>query len=369
MQNQGDVMALKIIIGAAIGLIVGGIIGYIGKCRTGTCPITSNPFSGAVIGALIGAAIGASLGPHRGDHAELYKNVVMISSEQQFEQAVIDSDKPVLVDFYAVWCGPCQVQAPILSNVAERFRGRADVVAIDAEKFRKISAKYSIQAYPTVVLFVGGKEVKRWVGVQDEKAFASALDAVVKKAPTTMTQTKGSENMAPPLETQVDSVKFKGKPLELVGRKIQIGQPAPDFIVVDNNLNEMHLSNFLNGVLVISAVPSLDTATCDMETRRFNEEAGKLGEKVKVLTISMDLPFAQKRWCGANGIEHVQTASDYRYSSFGQNYGVLIKDLRLLARCIFVIDRTGKVRYVQLVKEVADEPNYDAAIKAIKDAM
>ena len=112
--------------------------------------------------------------------------------------------------------------------------------------------------------------------------------------------------------------------------------------------------------------PSLDTSVCDRETRRFNEEAGKLGDAVRVLTISMDLPFAQKRWCGMADVANVQTLSDYRDAAFGMAYGVLIKELRLDARCIFVVDARGKVRYKQLVKELTEEPNYEEVLRAVK---
>jgi thiol peroxidase len=119
-------------------------------------------------------------------------------------------------------------------------------------------------------------------------------------------------------------------------------------------------------VRIICSVPSLDTSVCDIETRRFNEEAGKLGSNVVVLTISMDLPFAQKRWCGAAGVKNVQTLSDHRDASFGKAYGVLIKEMRLLARAVFVLDKDDAIRYIQIVNEVASEPNYEAALKAAK---
>ena len=120
-------------------------------------------------------------------------------------------------------------------------------------------------------------------------------------------------------------------------------------------------------VCVISSVPSLDTSVCDTQTRRFNEEAAGLGNDVVVLTISMDLPFAQLRWCGGAGIENVQTLSDYRYASFGEAFGVLIKELRLLARAVFVIDKGGIVRYTQIVNELTNEPDYDAVVSAVKE--
>lgn len=159
---------------------------------------------------------------------------------------------------------------------------------------------------------------------------------------------------------------MKGNPLTLLGPEITAGMAAPDFSVVDTDLGPVSLSNFKGKVVIVSAVPSLDTPVCDMETRRFNQEAQNLGDKVKVLTVSMDLPFAQKRWCGNAGVENVQTVSDYQTASFGQAYGVLIDGLRLLARAIFVIDAGGKVAYVQIVPELTHEPDYDAVLGAVK---
>ena len=162
-------------------------------------------------------------------------------------------------------------------------------------------------------------------------------------------------------------ITFKGNPLTLVGNEVKVGQKAPDAELVANDLSVVRLSSLRAGkVCILTSVPSLDTSVCDRETRRFNEEAGKLGPDVVVLTVSMDLPFAQKRWCGAAGVQNVQTLSDYREAAFGNAYGVLIKELRLLARAVFVLDKPGMIRYVELVKEVASEPNYDAALAAAK---
>lgn len=161
-------------------------------------------------------------------------------------------------------------------------------------------------------------------------------------------------------------VTMKGNPVTLLGPEITPGMAAPDFAVVDNDLGPVSLADFKGKVVVLSAVPSLDTPVCDMETRRFNQEAQALGDKVKILTVSMDLPFAQKRWCGNAGVENVQTVSDYQAASFGQAYGVLIDGLRLLARAIFVVDPRGQVAYVQIVPEIASEPDYAAVIEAVK---
>ncbi len=160
-------------------------------------------------------------------------------------------------------------------------------------------------------------------------------------------------------------ITLRGNPLTLLGNEVTVGAKAPDFVVLDNDLQPVSLDTFDGKVRVISVVPSLDTPVCDAQTRKFNEEAGKLGDDVVVLTISMDLPFAQKRWCGAAGVDKVHTLSDHREASFGQAYGVLIMELRLLARAVFVIDRDGTVCYTQLVKEATEEPDYAEVLAAV----
>ena len=162
-------------------------------------------------------------------------------------------------------------------------------------------------------------------------------------------------------------VTMKGNPITLMGTELQVGDKAPDFVAIDNDLNPVSFDSFRGKVCIISSVPSLDTPVCDMETRRFNDEAGRLGDDVEILTISMDLPFAQKRWCGAAGVDRVQTLSDHRDAAFGQTYGVLIKGLRLLARAVFVVDKEGTIRYIELVKEIASEPDYDTVLTAVKE--
>lgn len=161
-------------------------------------------------------------------------------------------------------------------------------------------------------------------------------------------------------------ITMKGNPLTLVGQEVKVGDPAPDFTVVANDLAEFRFSSLKGQVCILCSVPSLDTPTCDIETRVFNEEAAKLGPAVSLLTISMDLPFAQKRWCGAAGVENLKTYSDHREATFGLAYGVLIKELRLLARAVFVVDQGGRLQYVQLVKEVANEPDYEAVLQAVR---
>jgi thioredoxin-dependent peroxiredoxin len=162
------------------------------------------------------------------------------------------------------------------------------------------------------------------------------------------------------------AITMKGNPLTLVGDEVKVGGPSPDFAALDNGLSPVRLSSFLGKVVVVTSVPSLDTPVCDLETRRFNEEAAKMGPDVVFLTLSMDLPFAQKRWCGAAGVTRLQTLSDHRDAAFGLAYGVLIKELRLLARAVFLVDRKGNLQYAQLVKEVTQEPDYGAVLQALK---
>lgn len=160
-------------------------------------------------------------------------------------------------------------------------------------------------------------------------------------------------------------ITIHGNPLTLVGDDVKVGTPAPDAELLDNDLKPVKLSSYRGKVLVLVTVPSLDTPVCDIETRRFNDEADKFGPNIQLVTISMDLPFAQKRWCGAAGVTNLQTLSDHRQAEFGKAYGVLIKELRLLARAIFILDREGTVKYVQLVPEVTNEPNYEEVLQTL----
>ena len=168
------------------------------------------------------------------------------------------------------------------------------------------------------------------------------------------------------MEERSAAVSMHGNPLTLIGKELSVGGSAPDLELLDNDLNPIKLSSFQGKVCVISSVPSLDTPVCDMETRRFNEAAGQLDDNVVILTISVDLPFAQKRWCGAAGVENVVTLSDHRDTAFGTAFGVLIKELRLLGRSIFILDRNGIIQYIQNVKELSEEPDYDAVLEAVQ---
>jgi len=153
--------------------------------------------------------------------------------------------------------------------------------------------------------------------------------------------------------------------MTVVGPELKAGDEAPDFQAVDDSLKPVTLSTTGNTVRIFSVVPSLDTPVCDAQTKRFNEEAGKLPD-LKIYTVSMDLPFAQKRWCGAYGVDHIKMISDHRSGSFGEHYGTLIKDLRIMSRAIFVVDKDNKIRHVEYVKEVADHPNYESALAVAK---
>ncbi len=163
-----------------------------------------------------------------------------------------------------------------------------------------------------------------------------------------------------------EKIQMNGLPVSLAGNTIQIGQKAPDFKLIGNSLELIQKQDFDGRIVVISCVPSIDTPVCDVQTRRFNVLASKLSDNVRVLTVSKDLPFAQARWCAANGIKNVITASDYRDFGFARDYGVLLEDLGLLTRALFIIDAQGIVRYIQFVKEVSHEPDYDEVLIEIQ---
>lgn len=164
-----------------------------------------------------------------------------------------------------------------------------------------------------------------------------------------------------------DDLTFKGNPLTVMGEQVSVGDKAPDFELVDNGMQTVTLANTAGKVRLISVVPSLDTGICDAQTRRMNEEAAKLGDKVAVLTVSAEHPFNQKRWCGAAGIDAVQVLSDHQSMSFGQAYGTYIKEWRLEQRAMFVVDENDVVRYVEYVPEVAQHPDYEAALAAVAE--
>jgi thiol peroxidase len=164
-------------------------------------------------------------------------------------------------------------------------------------------------------------------------------------------------------------VTMKGNPVTLIGPELIIGDNAPDFVVLDSDLKETGLRDFAGKIKIISVTPSLDTPVCDMQARRFNQDAATLPDTVVVLNISMDLPFAIARFCTTAGIDKVRAFSDHRDAFFGNAYGVLIKDLRLLARAIFVIDTEEKIRHTEIVPELTDQPDYDKALETVKQIL
>ena len=168
------------------------------------------------------------------------------------------------------------------------------------------------------------------------------------------------------MEKRTGVVTFAGNPIALLGKEVKVGDKAPAFTLLDNGLGEKTLADYAGKVKVISVVPSLDTGVCDAQTRWFNQNVSKLGDNVVVLTVSVDLPFAQKRWCGAAGIDQVETLSDHRDLSFGENYGFILEGLRLLSRGIVIIDKDDVVRYVEYVPEVTSAVNFEAAEAATK---
>ena len=164
------------------------------------------------------------------------------------------------------------------------------------------------------------------------------------------------------------AVTFKGTPLTLAGKEVAVGQAAPDFTLhyFEGGLKELKLADLKGKPTLLSVVPSLDTPVCATQTKKFNESLGELGDKINAVTVSLDLPFAQNRFCGAEHIKNIRAASDYQDRNFGQSYGTLIEELKILSRAIFVLDAAGKIVHAEYVPEVASEPNYEAATAALK---
>jgi thiol peroxidase len=167
------------------------------------------------------------------------------------------------------------------------------------------------------------------------------------------------------------AVTFKGTPLTLAGEAVKVGQQAPDFTLhyFEGGLKTIKPADLKGKPTIISVVPSLDTPVCQMQTKKFSSELGSLGDRINALTVSLDLPFAQNRFCGAENIKNLRNGSDYQDRSFGNNWGMLIEELKILARGVFVLDKDGKVVYAQQVKEVAEEPDYSSALAALKSQL
>lgn len=169
------------------------------------------------------------------------------------------------------------------------------------------------------------------------------------------------------MNTSNQNISFKGEKTAVAGRELSVGDKLPSFKLTANDLSDLESSDFAGKKLIVCSVPSLDTPVCSTETKRFNEEISKLGDDFALLVVSMDLPFAQKRWCGAEGVDKVTTASDYKYRSFGEDFGVVWQGPQLLARAVFVADQSGEIKHVEYVSDIAQEPDYDAAVKAAKN--
>jgi thiol peroxidase len=207
-----------------------------------------------------------------------------------------------------------------------------------------------------------GKALRANVAEMEEyrKAAEGKIFELQAKAKEWVAKVGAAEKERPGLVTA------KGQPLTLLGNEVKVGDRAPNFQVLDNSMQPVTLESYRGKITIVTSVPSLDTPVCNMETRRFNQEADQLPQNVAILTISMDLPFAQARWCAAAGVEKVKTFSDYRDHSFGQAYGVLIKERKLLARAVFIIDDQDIVRYVELVPEITQEPDYDRILNFVR---
>ena len=171
--------------------------------------------------------------------------------------------------------------------------------------------------------------------------------------------------------SRTSAITFKGNPMTLAGEAVEVGKPAPPFTVhyFEGGFKALTLQDLLGKPSIISVVPSLDTPVCQTQTKQFNEKLGSLGDRINAVTISLDLPFAQNRFCGAESITNIRSASDYREREFGHNWGMLIEELKIHARGVFVLDKDGKVVYAETVPEVTREPNYDQALSALQAAL
>jgi len=171
------------------------------------------------------------------------------------------------------------------------------------------------------------------------------------------------------MATSNKNITFKGEPITVSGREVKLGDAVPDFTITGTDMSDVTINTFAGKVVVLSVVPSLDTPVCAIQTRKFNEEAASLSSDVAILTVSRDLPMAQKRWCGAEGINKVVCASDYKYRNFGQAFGVDLESLGLLARAVFVVGKEGKIEYVEYVDEVAEEPQYEPVLAKVRELL
>lgn len=356
------------IIGVVVGLGVGLIVSWAGWMISKVLSLRTVRWIGLILCGALGGLAGfwfsqpcnrlAGMAGPAGLNATA--NIRQVETVQQFDSAVLNSQRPVVVDFFATWCGPCRIQSPIMDSLADRYAGRADFVKVDTDKSPDVAQRYDVRVLPTIVLFRGGKAVERWEGVTDANQLASAIDAELPSQPASQAAIAPAD-----IVERGSLVTARGKPVTLLGPELKVGMEAPDSPLVANDMSQFKLSSLRGKKVIVCTVPSLDTAVCSTETRKFNEKAGSLGNGVAIVAVSMDLPFAQARWCGAEGIKNVRTVSDYRGAAFGQACGLLMKESHLLARCVFIVDSAGKVRYIQLVPETTREPDYDAVFEAL----
>jgi thiol peroxidase len=270
----------------------------------------------------------------------------------QLDERVDDASEPVLVSFNATWHPTYEAMTQQTQRLAEQFAGEIEFVSIDVDQAPELVDRFAIVEYPTLILFVDGQESGRWLGDTPEVVIADALN-----------QATTPEEAPAALAERTGVVTFGGVPQTLIGPELAFGDQAPEVVLLASDLTPVPLLAAAEGkVMVISVVPSLDTGVCAAQTLRFNAEAAELGDGVAVFTISMDLPFAQGRWTYSKTVTNLQTLSDHRDAAFGEAYGVLIKENRLLARSVFVIDRDGIIRYVEIVPEMINEPNYETAL-------
>jgi len=352
-------------IGVGIGLAFGAAFGHFMKARGGTCPLTCNPLGAALLGGLIGLLIASALGRAGGQEAfQSIDHFQELKTNDQLNHLLGWSEKVVLVDFYRPDCPPCRRLAPVLGKLSGEYEDRVEFAKVNVYDSPELPRRFEIRGVPTVILFSRGEEVGSWAGHLDEQAVRQKIESALNKhVPAIKSPEDGEEEETMSKEYDVT---FKGKPLTLIGDVPGVDDDAPDATLVDNDLSEFKLSSLKGKVVILATAPSLDTPVCSTQTKKFNDALAQFGESVVVVTVTMDLPFAQKRWCGAEGADNVITLSDHRSAQFGKAYGVLIDELRLLARAVFVVNAEGDVKYVEVVPEMTNEPNYEAALQAVK---
>jgi thiol peroxidase len=358
-----------LIIGLLGGLIVGAGGAAFFSRHLGRETVIRSTLAGAISGLVLGGLVGWQMDRQRDMRAAAAGvDFPEVESREQLRNAVREADRPTLVYIYSPSCSICAEIAPRLTRAREQFGDRLNYVKINASLFPDFARSLNIPGTPTVILYrPDGEEIGRFSGAKEYDDIRSLIE----RGPHRPAGSDTAPTPQPEETSMTDdrTVTMKGQTQSLVGRTPQPGEKAPDATLVANDLSTVELKDYIREgrILVISAVPSLDTPVCDTQTRRFNEEAARLRKDVDILTVSMDLPFAQKRWCAAADVEHVRTLSDYREAEFGRAYGVLIEEQRLLARSVFIVDGEGVIRYVQIVPEISRQPDYDDVLRAIAE--